>query len=76
MQQIDERFESIEWMRNAAVTMKEMKENVYDVEDEIFSQFDKVGAQLYTLQLQPFIEMRELAYDRLGYYKGLCVRER
>ena len=72
MQQLDERFQGILWMRNAAVTMMEMKENVYDVEDELLLQFDKIRAQLYTLQLQPFIEMRELAYDQLGKYKGTC----
>ena len=70
MQQLDERFHGILWMRNAVVTMMEMKENVYDVEDDLLLQFDKVRAQLYTLQLQPFIELREIAFDQLGKHRG------
>ena len=50
--------------------MLEMKENVYNVEDDLLLQFDKVRTRLYTLQLQPFIQLREIAFGQLGAYKG------
>lgn len=59
----------IKVFRDGAVTMEDMKE-AYKLEDEAVFKLNIALAELYNYQLQPFLDMRELAVSKLREARG------
>lgn len=59
-----EQFENILFYRKNAVTMCD-REDAYNLEDIAMAKLNVNFASLYNFQMQPFLDMRELAFSKL-----------
>eukprot|EP00106_Octopus_bimaculoides_P009940 XP_014777382.1 PREDICTED: junction-mediating and -regulatory protein-like [Octopus bimaculoides] len=60
----EEQLENVLFLRESSVTMSE-KEDMYNLEDAAMAKLNINLASFYNFQIQPFLDMRELAFTKL-----------
>ena len=57
-------YQNVLFLRDSCINMQDMISN-YELEDKALMKYNMKLAQLYNYLLQPFLDMRELAYSKL-----------
>ncbi|ESP05547.1 hypothetical protein LOTGIDRAFT_152402 [Lottia gigantea] len=65
----EEEIKNVIFERDNCVTMQEM-ENVYDVEDDAVFRLNIVLAEYFNYQIQPFLDLREVSFNKLKEAKN------
>ena len=66
---VNDEMQNVMFLRSGSVNMLDMVE-VYSLEDEVLFKTNVAYAELYNYLLQPFLDMRELSFDKLREAKN------